>query len=95
MKKDAMISIRISDEEKDWINVIKRYDSEFNVSNFFRVHLAVKKKEIEERVGATGIGFFQVAAGSKKTGDGPLVQENKAPDFSLEEPLKQTEENSV
>lgn len=61
MKKDNMISIRISDEERRLISLIKRYDAQFNASNFFRASIAKKVEEIKEKVGANGIGFFQIA----------------------------------
>lgn len=66
MKKDNMISIRISDEDKQFIALIKRFDMEFNASNFFRMNLARKMAEIKEQVGANSVGFFQIADMSKE-----------------------------
>lgn len=91
MKKDNMISIRISDEEKQWISLIKRYDSGFNASNFFRASIAKKLDEIKEKVGANGVGFFQIAEVKKEETIPPI--DNK--ESCLEGTNEQTGENSA
>jgi hypothetical protein len=73
MKKDGMISIRISDDEKKWIALIKRYDLEFNVSSLFRSSLAKKMDEIKEKVGANSVGFFEISSENKKVTEQTLA----------------------
>lgn len=72
MKKDNMISIRISDEDKQFISLIKRYDAEFSVSSFFRLSLTKKMEEIKEKVGAS-VGFFEIAPEKKEVEESKLT----------------------
>lgn len=77
MKKSNMISIRIGDEEREWISLIKRYDAEFNASGFFRNSLAKKMEEIKEKVGANTVGFFQIVAEPKVEAKEEIKEEPK------------------
>ena len=56
--KTTMVSIRISDEERKWIDTIRRFDEDFNCSEFFRKALAAKVNAIKEKIGVSDIGFY-------------------------------------
>ena len=56
-KKNILISIRIGEEEKEMIKVLRRYDENFNASNFFRESLSEKLKATKKEMGAEEVGF--------------------------------------
>lgn len=51
MKKDIFISIRITDEDKESIRILRRYDEHFNASAFFRESLAARMEAIKKEMG--------------------------------------------
>lgn len=57
MKKDKLITIRISEEDRKLINEIKDRDINFNLSNFFREIIARKWIKVTN---PSGIGFMRI-----------------------------------
>ena len=64
MKKDIMITIRLSKFEKDAIDQIKKVDPSFGVSKFLRDSLLQKSKDIaaqiDEQNKSKGIGDLKI-----------------------------------
>lgn len=59
MKKDKLITIRISEEDRKLIEDIKSRESNFNLSHFFR---AIINRKWQKVTNPEGIGFMKIGA---------------------------------